>query len=132
MSLWRRLLQALKGRDAQRAYELDQPLVEVLQRFAEAEKRPREEVAADLLSAALLKRQQAEEYLRTWRALSTREQQVTALTCLNYTNPQIASRLYLSPDTVKSHVRNVLRKFNVRSKAELRQALSEWDFSEWK
>ena len=90
------------------------------------------EVAADLLSAALLKRQQAEEYLRTWRALSTREQQVTALTCLNYTNPQIASRLYLSPDTVKSHVRNVLRKFNVRSKAELRQALSEWDFSEWK
>jgi DNA-binding NarL/FixJ family response regulator len=132
MSLWRRLLQALKGRDAQRAYELDQPLVEVLQRFAEAEKRPREEVAADLLSAALLKRQLAEEYLRTWRALSTREQQVTALTCLNYTNPQIASRLYLSPDTVKSHVRNVLRKFNVRSKAELRQALSEWDFSEWK
>ena len=132
MSLWRRLLQALKGRDAQRAYELEQPLVEVLQRFAEAEKRPRAEVAADLLSAALLKRQLAEEHLRTWRALSTREQQVTALTCLNYTNPQIASRLYLSPDTVKSHVRNVLRKFNVRSKAELRQALSEWDFSEWK
>jgi DNA-binding NarL/FixJ family response regulator len=132
MSLWRRFLQALKNRNAQRAYELDQPLVEVLQHFAEAEKRPREEVAADLLSVALLKRQQAEEYLRTWRALSTREQQVTALTCLNYTNPQIASRLYLSPDTVKSHVHNVLRKFNVHSKAELRQALNEWDFSEWK
>jgi DNA-binding NarL/FixJ family response regulator len=132
MSFWRRFLQAFKGRGTQRTYELDQPLVEVLQRFAEAEKRPREEVAADLLSAALLKRQLAEEYLRTWRSLSTREQQVTALTCLNYTNPQIASRLYLSPDTVKSHVHNVLRKFNVHSKAELRQALNDWDFSDWK
>jgi len=132
MSFWRRLLLAFKGRGARRAFELDQPLVEVLQHFAEVEKRPREEVAADLLSAALIKRQLAEEYLRIWRALSTREQQVTALTCLNFTNPQIASRLFLSPDTVKSHVHNVLRKFNVHSKAELRQALSDWDFSEWK
>ncbi len=132
MSFWRRLLQAFKPRGTQQAFELDQPLVEVLQHFAETEKRPREEVAADLLSAALIKRQAAEENLRTWRSLSTREQQVTALTCLNYTNPQIASRLYLSPDTIKSHVHNVLRKFNVHSKAELRQALKEWDFSEWK
>jgi len=132
MSFWRRLLQAFKPRDAQRAFELDQPLVEVLQHFAETEKRPREEVAADLLSAALIKRQAAEEHLRTWRALSTREQQVTALICLNYTNPQIAARLYLAPDTIKSHVRNVLRKFNVHSKAELRLALNDWDFSEWK
>jgi len=132
MSLWRRLLQALKGREARRAFELDQPLVEVLQHFAEKEKRPREEVAADLLSAAMLKRQAAEENLRTWRSLSTREQQVTALTCLSYTNPQIAARLILSPDTVKTHVHNVLRKFNVHSKAELRQALNDWDFSDWK
>ena len=132
MSFWRKFLQAFKGHGARRAFELDQPLVEVLQHFAEVEKRPREEVAADLLSAALIKRQLAEEYLRIWRALSTREQQVTALTCLNFTNPQIASRLFLSPDTVKSHVHNVLRKFNVHSKAELRQALSDWDFSEWK
>jgi DNA-binding NarL/FixJ family response regulator len=132
MSLWRKLLQALKRRDVQRTFELDQPLVEVLQHFAETEKRPREEVAADLLSAALIKRQAAEEHLRTWRALSSREQQVTALICLNYTNPQIDARLYLAPDTVKSHVRNVLRKFNVHSKAELRLVLADWDFSEWK
>lgn len=131
MSLWRRILQIFKPRGAQRAFELDQPLVEVLQHFAEAERRPREEVAADLLSAALVKRQAAEENLRTWRALSTREQQVTALICLNYTNPQIAARLFVSPDTVKSHVRNVLRKFNVHSKAELRLALADWDFSDW-
>jgi two-component system response regulator NreC len=132
MSFWRKLLPAFKRGGARQAFELDQPLVEVLQHFAEKEKRPREEVAADLLSAAVLKRQAAEENLRTWRSLSTREQQVTALTCLNYTNPQIAARLFLSPDTIKSHVHNVLRKFNVRSKAELRQALSDWDFSEWK
>jgi DNA-binding CsgD family transcriptional regulator len=132
MSFWRKFLQTFKGRSAPRAFELDQPLVEVLQHFAEKEKRPREEVAADLLSAAMLKRQAAEENLRTWRSLSTREQQVTALACLHYTNPQTAARLCLSPDTVKTHVRNVLRKFNVHSKAELRQALNDWDFSEWK
>ena len=132
MSFWRKFLQAFKGRDTRRAFELDQPLTEVLQHFSEKERRPREEVALDLLSVALLKRQAAEENLRTWRLLSTREQQVTALTCLNYTNPQIAARLYLSPSTIKTHVRNVLRKFDVNSKAELRQALSDWDFSEWK
>jgi two-component system response regulator NreC len=106
--------------------------VEVLQHFAEAEKRPREEVAADLLSAALIKRQVAEENLRVWHSLSRREQQVAALTCLNYTNPQIAARLFLSIETIKTHMRNVQRKFNIHSKAELRQALTDWDFSEWK
>ena len=132
MSFWRKLLQAFNRHGARRVFELDQPLVEVLQHFAETEKRPREEVAADLLSAALIKRQAAEENLRVWHSLSRREQQVAALTCLNYTNPQIAARLFLSLETIKTHMRNVLRKFNVHSKAELRQALTDWDFSEWK
>ena len=131
MSLWQKFLQALKLQGARRAFELDQPLVEVLQHFAETEKRPREEIAADLLSAALVQRQAAEDNLRIWRSLSTREQQVAAFICLNYTNPQIAARLFVSPETIKTHVRNVLRKFNMHSKADLRRALAEWDFSQW-
>ena len=53
---------------------------------------------------------------------------VTALTCLGLTNPQIAVRLSLSPETVKTHVRNVLAKFEVNSKDELRHILANWDF----
>jgi DNA-binding CsgD family transcriptional regulator len=56
---------------------------------------------------------------------------VTALTCLGYTNRQIAARLVLSPETVKTHLRNVLRKFDLPTKAELRRALADWDFGDW-
>lgn len=131
MSLWQKLLRALGLEGARRTFELEQPLVDALQSLAEQERRPQDEVAAELLSVALAQRQAAEENLRIWHALSTREQQVTALICLNYTNRQIANRLVLSPETVKTHVRNVLRKFGVHSKAQLRQALSEWDFEGW-
>jgi DNA-binding CsgD family transcriptional regulator len=131
MSLWQKLLQVLSIPGGKRNYELDRPLVDALQQLAEFEERPQEEVAADLLSAALEQRQVNETNLKIWRTLSTREQQVTALICLNYTNRQIATRLIISKDTVKSHVRNILRKFEVHSKAELRHILAKWDFSDW-
>ena len=82
-------------------------------------------------SFELLQREQAEESLQQWRELSKRERQVAALTCQNYTNLEIAAVLQISPETVKTHVRNVLRKFGLRSKAELRHALAGWDFSAW-
>src|SRR5512141_2940641 len=105
MSLWQKLLQVLSLSGGKRNYELDRPLVDTLQKLAELEERPQEEIAADLLSAALEQRQVNEANLKTWRALSRREQQVTALVCLNYTNIQIATRLIISKETVKSHVR---------------------------
>jgi DNA-binding NarL/FixJ family response regulator len=63
--------------------------------------------------------------------LSPREQEVAALVCLGDTNRQIAARLRLSLETIKTHVRNILRKLNLASKDELRRAFSEWDFSLW-
>jgi len=131
MSLWQKLRKVLGMQGSKRAFELDQPLVEALRHLAEREHRPQDEVAVDLLSAALAQRQAAEVNLRVWQSLSSRQQQVTALICLNYTNRQIAARLVITTETVKSHVRNVLRKFNMHTKTELRQALAEWDFSEW-
>lgn len=112
-------------------FQLEQPYDELLQILAEAEQRPAEDVAADLLIGALNERHRAELNLAVWRTLSPREQQVAALICLNYTNREIAARLRLSPETVKTHARNLLSKFNLRSRAQLRQALSEWDFSAW-
>ena len=66
-----------------------------------------------------------------WQQLTPREQQVAALVCLNYTNHQIAARLSISPDTVKLHVHNLLAKFDLHRKADLRVALSDLDFSVW-
>jgi len=63
--------------------------------------------------------------------LTPRQQQTAALACLNFTNRQIAARLGISPQTVKTHIRNLLHRFDLHSKAELRQVLADWDFSEW-
>ena len=54
-----------------------------------------------------------------------------ALVCLGYTNRQIAARLVISVETVKSHIRNILYKFNLHSKRELGLLLGDWDFSAW-
>jgi DNA-binding CsgD family transcriptional regulator len=91
----------------------------------------KQEAAQDLLKTALVDHQLAEAYLERWQALTPRQQQVAALACLNFTNRQIAARLGVSPQTVKSHMYNLLHRFELRSKAELRYALSNWDFSEW-
>ena len=112
-------------------FELDQPYDELLHLLAESERRAPEDIAANLLMSALEERHQAELNLARWRVLSPREQEVAALICLNCTNRQIAARLGISPETVKTHVRNLLGKFRLRTRAELRRALAEWDFSAW-
>ncbi len=114
-----------------RRYAFDDRLLETLHSLAEQEHCSTEELAANLLEAALARRQALDGNRQRWERLSGREQQVTALACLGCTNRQIAARLVLSPETVKSHLRSVLHKFGLRSKAELRQALSDWDFGDW-
>ena len=133
MSLWQWLLHAV-GRlwPSRRLFQFDKELIASLRMLSEKERRPEDEVAADLLAQALAERDAAEACLRRWRALSPREQDVAALVCLGCTNRQIAARLHISPETVKTHVRNVLYRFDLHSKAELRQALAAWDFSAWR
>jgi len=111
--------------------ELDPADAQYLAQLATGSKTSSQEVAQDLLKTALLDRQLAEAHLERWRVLTPRQQQVAALTCLNFTNRQIAARLGVSPQTVKAHMRNLLHRFDLHSKAELRQALADWDFSEW-
>ena len=95
------------------------------------EQRRADELAAKLVSAGLAQMRENEGLKERWQSLSRRQQEVTALTCLGYTNRQIAGRLVITEDTVKSHVKNTLVKFNVHGKLELQKALQEWDFSEW-
>ncbi|MDX1436818.1 MAG: helix-turn-helix transcriptional regulator [Anaerolineales bacterium] len=126
--LWRKLTQS---RSSRLTFQMDQAMVDSLHDLAVREQRPPEDLAQDLLAFALEERRHADENLKRWQDLSPREQQVAALACLNYTNRQIAAMLVISPETVKTHMRNILQKFSLRSKAELRQALSDWDFSAW-
>jgi DNA-binding CsgD family transcriptional regulator len=56
---------------------------------------------------------------------------VVALVCLEYTNSQIASRLNISPDTVKARLANAFRKFDVHKRSDLRLLMAHWDFSAW-
>jgi DNA-binding CsgD family transcriptional regulator len=134
MDLWKWLANLFRGPESdstRRSFQFDEGLVESLQDLADREQRSPSEIAASLLSEALIERQTLEMHFQQWHSLSQREQQITALISLNYTNRQIAAELNISPETVKSHVRNILYKFNARSKQELRQALSQWDFSAW-
>jgi len=111
--------------------ELDQESALYLDQIAANIDTTRQQAAQELLKNALVDRQIAEAHLEHWRTLTPRQQQVAALACLNFTNRQIAARLGISPQTVKAHIRNLLHRFDLHSKSELRQALEDWDFSEW-
>lgn len=54
-----------------------------------------------------------------WRALSRSERKVVGLVREGLTNPQIATRLYVSPRTVQTHLYNVFKKVGVKSRKEL-------------
>ena len=115
----------------QRTYQLDEQIHDVIVELAQREQRPIEEIHAGLLAAALSQRNASNENSLCWESLTPREQDVTALTCLGYTNVQIAYKLGLSQTTIKTHVRNILQKFRLHGKGELRLALKDWDFRGW-
>lgn len=50
--------------------------------------------------------------------LSKREQEILQLVVAGYTNPQIASRLIISENTVKAHMQNIFAKLKVRSRTQ--------------
>ncbi len=81
--------------------------------------------------AVSLSGDQTNELYQWWIMLSPREQDVTALTCLKYTNSQIAAHLGLSIYTVNTYIEKVLTRFGLQSKADLRVVFANWDFSAW-
>jgi len=114
-----------------RRYEWSEDLRFLLNDLAHSERRSMEDLQAELLSSALADRRTSAGLWQHWNLLTPREQQVLALVCLGYTNRQIAARLGLSAETVKTHVKYVLRKLAIHSKTDLRLLFSSWDFSEW-
>jgi len=134
MELWQRLLallRTMKPRPERRYFELDTSLQAALKERADREQRPLQQFQAELLAAGLANLQTSDELKRCWKRLSGREQEVTALACLGYTNRQMAARMGVSPDTVKGYMRQAQVKFHAHGKDQLRLLLAQWDFSAW-
>lgn len=53
--------------------------------------------------------------------ISTREREITLLILSGHSNTQIGDSLFISPHTVKNHIFNIFRKFDVGSRYELIQ-----------
>jgi DNA-binding CsgD family transcriptional regulator len=121
----------LKRPAGRRPLMLEESLHAALVELARQEGCPPEQLLAGLLVMARARQQAGGELLEHWQKLSPREQDVTAFTCLGYTNRQIAAKLNLSPDTVRGYVRQVLVKFQVHSKFKLQAQLQGWDFCKW-
>ena len=60
-------------------------------------------------------------------ALTERELQVARLVVDRRTNPEIAEALFLSPKTVETHMRNILRKLDVSSRVEVARMVERAD-----
>lgn len=104
---------------------------EEVKRLAEKQRRPEDEVAAGWLILGASQPQSVQAQMRSFRELTPREQDVTALTCLGYRNVEIAARLGISITTVSTHIRHISAKFGVHGKVELRRFFAGLDFSAW-
>ena len=133
MSILRRLLSliGLRPISAPRKFQVSESMQVTLTTLAQYEGRPENDLIQDLVAAGLTQYYESEDLWKKWRCLTPREQDVAALVCLGFTNREIAARLSIAPNTVKSRLQNVLRKFNIHKRTDLRAMLSIWDFSPW-
>lgn len=109
----------------------DEAVLEQVRVLAEDQGCAQEEMILALLRQALHLRRRQDNTHRSWESLSQREKQVAALVCAGMTGRQIAARLVLSPETIKTHVRHILAKFSLNSRHAFRNLLAGWDFSHW-
>jgi DNA-binding CsgD family transcriptional regulator len=110
---------------------IGQELMPALEELAYLHQQDVEQVARELLVTAVHKRLADATYLQQWQELTRREKQTVALVCLGFTNQEIAERMIISVNTVKTHIRNIFNKFNVNSKTDLQLIFAGWDFTEW-
>jgi DNA-binding CsgD family transcriptional regulator len=110
---------------------LEEEMVWMLASLSSSTQRDIEQTAHELLHTAVTNRLADATYLQLWQELTRREKQTAALVCLGFTNQEIAERMIISVNTVKTHIRSIFSKFGINSKNELQAILSGWDFTEW-
>ena len=72
-----------------------------------------------LMERVVAKHEVNTEEARQAFGLSKRETQVVALLCRGMGNREIAERLFISENTVKDHIKNVMKKMKVASRHEM-------------
>ena len=110
---------------------LEEEMVLVLASLSASSQQDIEQIAYELLHTAVTNHLADAAYLQLWQELTRREKQTAALVCLGFTNQEIAARMIISVNTVKTHIRSIFSKFGINSKNELQAILSGWDFTEW-
>jgi DNA-binding CsgD family transcriptional regulator len=127
------LFERIFGNDGQTeaGIHLHPTLLSTLEKLARQEQKPIKAIVEELLYFALDEQLASAEKVALWHELTPREQETAAFACLGYTNQEIADKMVISTNTVKTHIRNILNKFDINSKADLRAALANWDFSTW-
>ena len=111
-------------RDSRSAWRSPE-LVPLESRFAEAAARARsltellDEALAVLTDGAVLAPTPSEALRRETDTLSPREREVLALVAEGRTNKAIAEALYVSPNTVKTHVTSLLHKLRADTRVQL-------------
>ena len=73
---------------------------------------------ARILPQVAREREQQRGALALLNDLTDREQEILSLLAQGMRNDDIARQLYISPQTVQTHVRNILGKLRVHSKLE--------------
>jgi len=132
MTLWQQLQAVVERANAiQISSIVDDDLLRSVRNLSAREGYQPDEMILILLDQAVKDRRLKDRAHRSWDALSPREKQVAALVCTGLTGRQIAASLVVSPETIKTHVRHILRKFNLSSRRELCRLLADWDFSPW-
>jgi len=134
MTLWQQLQNTLEQAETRGLIEhasAGNALLQSVETLSATEGYPLDEMIVVLLDQAVRDRHRMDQAHRGWDALTMRERQVTALVCQGLTGRQVAMRLVLSPETIKTHVRHILRKFNISSRRELRRLLEDWDLNPW-
>lgn len=132
MTLWQQLQAVVERADMIRVSgTVDDDLLRSVRDLSVREGYQLDEMILILLDQAVKNRRLKDRAHRSWDALSPREKQVAALVCTGLTGRQIAARLVVSPETIKTHVRHILRKFNLSSRRELCRLLADWDFRPW-
>ena len=121
----------LKRTRARRIFTFEERIELALVEMARQEQIPEEVMATELMATAISLLKTNRFMKEQWETLSRREKDVAALTCLGYTNQQIAGKLDIAKDTVKGYVRQVLVELNLHGKCELQARLDKWDFSNW-
>jgi DNA-binding CsgD family transcriptional regulator len=126
----RHLLENRQEGTAPRVFSKDEQLARKVREMAESQQRAEQEVYDDIIESGMQLLSDKGKYEGVWTSLSSREQQVTALTCLGYRSYEIAGALGISYETVRTHSKHIYAKFGLNRK-ELRLTLKSWNFEAW-